>query len=90
MAIIKLQIKEDVWRYSYSKHWSDNAVIELNSKFFPQELVDKLRSFGVSTFIRERQTEPNPNDGVRVKDFVEIEESPRALEFILKLKFSKS
>lgn len=89
MAIIKLQIKEDVWRYNYSNHWSDNMVIDLDCKFFSQDLIDKLRSFGVSTFIRERQTEPNL-DGVRVKDFVEIEESPGALEFILKLKFSKS
>lgn len=91
MAKVKIFIGEELWRYNYSKAWSDSNLVYFDEMYRNDwgkgvpESVYFAMSYGIDAVQRERETTPNL-DGLIVKDYFFIEED-KATEFLLKWKW---
>lgn len=87
----KVILRDDVWRYTYSRMWTDKHLLPIKPehptltpvRYFPDELEVALFEYNIFAFLRERETLPDLN-GLRVVDSVEFTNEKDALAFILK------
>jgi hypothetical protein len=88
----KVLLKEEIWHYHYDKIWTDSTILPIRMEYpnliplrhFSEELVAILESYGINTFLRERETMPDLN-GLIVRDSIFFENEKDALAFILKI-----
>jgi hypothetical protein len=88
----KVLLKEEIWKYHYDRIWTDSIILPLRMeypnliplRYFSDELVAILESYGINTFLRERETMPDLN-GLIVRDSIFFENEKDALAFMLKI-----
>lgn len=93
MKKVKILVGEEVWPFNYANSWSDEHEIEFSDFSTKSAAIDFIKSFGVTSFIRERTTpqavatrKPTTVFGLEVRDYVYVDED-RATEFLLKWKW---